>query len=424
MFMFSPVYSPCQLPSVSRISMKASHDTRRMNVKFVLAKYDNNNDDNQRIIDYLKTAHDKNAFVDEERNIFFMEDRQNKWINLNSGMKTLATKMQVKSNLDRIVMRNLPNSFFEGYSEQQLENCKFFGMLTKERIRQMCKTLVGCEKNRGIVDCLEKEGAVAIMKKGVVHPSQLSAMMHAEQVIKTISEEEEDRKKDLKHDTKIRHTFANGIELEILVSGCSEDYDHGDDASAVKVIDPDGKTAYCIKMTRSELDDTKRKHYYVYSTSSNVGKSTFMKKMLKLFNCTAITDFSNWVGMKAHAQFILADEVSSERRMTIADLKTLTGGDASHFAGRRKSHGASFVPRPDAQVIFFSNHHLFDVHGRWSSKHGRRLIYPSVAGNLRARFNIIKLDESEGSSERDDAEYHTRDEYAAERPPAKRMKVC
>lgn len=413
----------------------ALHDTQRIHVKFILAKYDKDNDDKDRIIDYFtKTAHNKNAFVDEDRNIFFMEDRENKSINLNSGMKTLANRMQVKSNLDRIVMRNLPNSFFEGYSEQQLENCKFFGMLTKERIRQMCKTLVGCEKNRGIVDCLEKEGAVAIMKKGVVHPSQLSAMMHAEDVMKSLSAEEEDRKKDLPATRKIVHTFANGKTIEIKIYSNKGTGHASNTAGANKCsnggigstneelsCDEDGLTPVRFPLKENTV---KQKHYFIYSKSSDIGKSTFLNSMMDNTNATVITDFSNWVGMKAHAQFILADEVSSERRMTLADLKTLTGGDASHFAGRRKSHGASFVPRPDAQVIFFSNHHLFDVHGRWSSKHGRRLIYPSVAGNIRARFNIIKLDESEGSSERDDAEYHTRDEYAAERPPAKRMKVC
>ena len=123
--------------------------------------------------------------------------------------------------------------------------------------------------------------------------------------------------------------------------------------------------------------------------------------------------------MKSHAQFILADEVSADRRMTLADLKTLTGGDASHFAGRRKSHGASFVPRRDAQVIFFSNHHLFEVYGRWSAKHGRRLINASVAANLRARFYIIKLDEGE---EADDAAFHTRQEAPPE-PLSKRLRI-
>lgn len=223
------------------------------------------------------------------------------------------------------------------------------------------------------------------------------------------------------------------------MSGFTTDDDAADDSNTAiacyrKVIDPDGETAYCFQMTRRELDDgTKCKHYYVYSTASDVGKSTFMRKMEKILNCTVITDFSNWVGMKAHAQFILSDEVSHDRCMRLADLKTLTGGDASHFAGNRKFYGASFVPRPDAQVIFFSSHHLFEVYGRWSSKHERRLINPSVAASLRARFNIIKLDESDGATEADDAAFFTRrsckrrqqdQQQQQEGPACKITRVC
>ena len=199
-----------------------------MNVKFVLAKYDNDKD-YVRLVDYFNRFEDeKDAFLDPLNKIFFMQNRHKKWINLNSGMKTLATKIQLESKLERVTMRDLPNSFFEGYDEEQLENCKFFGMLTKEGISQMCRTLVGCEKNRGIVKCLEKEGAMATMKKGVVHPTQLSAMMQAQQVMKSLSEEEEeeeeeeDRKKDLPDQQKVEHTFANNNNKRVCMGIISD----------------------------------------------------------------------------------------------------------------------------------------------------------------------------------------------------------
>ena len=381
---------------------------KKICAKFILANY--TEEDEEAIECYLRdNDKEKDGFLDTRQNTVFIRDSFNRCIQLNSGIDTLADKMGLTGKLTRIKMAGLPDSLFQRYTADQLEkNCKFYGMLTKELAKQTCRTVVACHKNRAVIDCLEKEGAVAMMRKGVVHPTQLSAMMHAEQVMKSISQDEEDRKKDLITGAKLRHVFANGREVCIEVKGGTDSLDECGELvmTQIDAVCPE----FSFKMTQSELNENnKLKHYYIYSTSSDVGKSTFMKKMQKYLNCTTVNDFSNWVGMKAHAQFILADEVEPERRMTLADLKTLTGGDASNFAGRRKSHGASFVPRADAHVVFFSNHHLFEVYGRWSSKLGCRLINPSVAANLRARLHVIKLDESDGKTEADDAAFYTKE---------------
>ena len=65
----------------------------------------------------------------------------------------------------------------------------------------------------------------------------------------------------------------------------------------------------------------------------------------------------------------------------------------------------SFIPRADAQVIIFSNDHLFDCIGKYDQKTKRRTVNFYEAMKMLSRFHIIKLDD-EHESEIEDAVSH------------------
>ena len=158
----------------------------------------------------------------------------------------------------------------------------------------------------------------------------------------------------------------------------------------------------------------KRKHYYFYSKNPGYGKTTFILKLLRWLNASQVTDTHNWMNISKYAQFLVIDEFSPDKKITLGNLKTLTSGDASAFAGNRKSHGLTFQPRKDAQLIIFSNYHLFDVMGTKNlvSHNDVRQVTQQTAKILKDRFFIHRLDESESNeieTEKFDSYLHTQE---------------
>lgn len=80
----------------------------------------------------------------------------------------------------------------------------------------------------------------------------------------------------------------------------------------------------------------------------------------------------------------------------------MTGGSASGFRGNYKSHGESFSPRSDVQVIILSSTSPYEVYGSWQSKLQRRYMSREVLQQLEQRFHIYRLD---GSLEEDRIEF-------------------
>ena len=83
----------------------------------------------------------------------------------------------------------------------------------------------------------------------------------------------------------------------------------------------------------------KKKHYYIYSNQPGYGKSSFSDTLLDNLNACSVNDSNNFSGVRDTAQFIIFDEFSHDTKISFADLKKLTGGNASVFGGNKKTFG-------------------------------------------------------------------------------------
>jgi hypothetical protein len=138
---------------------------------------------------------------------------------------------------------------------------------------------------------------------------------------------------------------------------------------------------------------SKRKHWWVYSKSANRGKTTTLKLALAdRYKAHFIADVRNAVEIPPDAQFLILDEVDPRNKPSIATLKALTCGSASLGSINRKSYGASYRPREDAQFIVLSNHSPYEVYAVWDYERKLRRCRGDHLGPLEARFHIIRLD--------------------------------
>lgn len=138
---------------------------------------------------------------------------------------------------------------------------------------------------------------------------------------------------------------------------------------------------------------TKKKHYFIYSTDANYGKSTtFKKELVHNYKAIFIPHATNAMNIPPNVQFLIFDEFGSSKILNILDLQRMTGGDASDGALNRKSYGRSYTPRPDAQFIMLSNNSPYEVYATYDPITRRRVISEENYKTLKARFNIIRLD--------------------------------
>ena len=151
-----------------------------------------------------------------------------------------------------------------------------------------------------------------------------------------------------------------------------------------------------IRPITTDYQFVKRKHYYFYSKDPGYGKTTFIQALMSQTNASQVTDTNNWMNVSKDAQFLVIDEYNHDKKISMGNLKVLASGNASAFAGNRKSYGLTFQPRRDAQLIIFSNYHLFDVMGTKAldPDSGLRKITEQEAKILSDRFFIYRLDET------------------------------
>ena len=129
-----------------------------------------------------------------------------------------------------------------------------------------------------------------------------------------------------------------------------------------------------------------------------------MNRLLRSTNSAVVSDVNNWSGVSPDAQFLLIDEYGTQtNRLTLDNLKRLTGGNANLFSGNRKSYGSSYTPRRCAQLIIFSNYHLYECSGKYDPKSGKRKVTADESNILRDRFHIHRLDAQEEGDEQEEA---------------------
>jgi hypothetical protein len=348
--------------------------------------------------------------------------KHDKKFNLRKGTASLAKKMidTTPNDLEIIPIgynTKLPEKFFERLDVDKINEQVLyaFGKYADFSQIEACmeQSITGGQacmeqsitggRKRHVNSTLVKKGALKSVRDGIIRFGQYTS---AKTYVSEVEREEEKARrlaKDVEFGDCIRLRFKGAAEAYEIVSRRGET----------------GSTAKKSRWNRNEagkwdqIDEgprfTKHKHYFFYSTKPGYYKTSVALAMVDQFNVSLITDPNNSMNLSEDAQFLIVDEYGPKRRLHMGDLKCLTAGDARTYSGNRKSYGNSFHPRPDVQLILFSNHHLFACMGSWNATLGRHVVTPETATLLSDRFHIVKLDEgAEGAStEREDREYYT-----------------
>ena len=277
------------------------------------------------------------------------------------------------------------------------------------------------EKNRAALSLVLEKGVVKAVEEGLISRGEVRSY-EAFQARKRAEEEKAERLgRDVERGKCIQLSFQktdNVYHVESFKGDCSDQI-----TSSFPVVQNETGDVV-IKRTDEKAPQTaiftKKKHHYFYSKKPGYGKTTTATELLHILNASALTDAKNWTDFDPDSQFIIVDEYGKSNRFAYDDLRRLTSGNASTFGGNRKSYGASVRPRADAQLILFSNYHLFECLGK-------RKITTNEEESLRDRFHIHKLDEEETRvSETEDGdsfvEWSSKDKYDEDWKSAKRCK--
>ena len=302
----------------------------------------------------------------------------------------------------------LPDTFFRNHLDpyKPLDEQVMFAkgrFADFSQILANIKSDVKKKRNLAVKSSVETKGVIGTYNEGLITAAEVKTNMAVQALIEEKKEAEENKVKDLPggkrwgficHKTGKRHDIVS-----------HKDDTKADVTSAIPVdsaMDQDGS----VLVTAVKEPPVKKKHYYFYSPAG-YGKTLMLSTVFsQMCNVTTVSDPNNFVGARSDAQFLVIDEYGVNKRLTMEGLKSLTSGNPKYsFAGNRKSHGASFVPRNDVQVIILSNHHLFYCMGKGKDREISRV----NAGALRDRFHIIKMNEGEdgASTELEDAEKFT-----------------
>ena len=338
------------------------------------------------------------------KNVFLFN--RYKKMSLRHGMETLQKTLQLTEKPVRIKPDSaLPGFFFDKYLGVEYIDDERVVQLQGDISRVELKAIVVAAKavsqNNTTVKQVLKKGTTQCVRDGVVPMTQAQSVKTTEQML--INDEIE--KACLCND------LENGLEIAYTVLQTGKDI-------IIKSFKDPSLANTTVKRDHSEMSGItyyndvmkakqriKKKHYYIYSNQPGYGKSSFSDTLLDNLNACSVNDSNNFSGVRDTAQFIIFDEFSHDTKISFADLKKLTGGNASVFGGNKKTFGDSFKPRADVQVIMFSNHHLFECIGKYNQHTKRRAVDFNTARQMVERFHIIKLDD-EVETEFGDAVQH------------------
>lgn len=118
----------------------------------------------------------------------------------------------------------------------------------------------------------------------------------------------------------------------------------------------------------------KQRHYWLWSSMPNKGKSTFLKKLMGMHRCSFYSCSEKFQTIKSDSQLILLDEFGPNNLVANTVLNQMCDGTYKYPV-----KGSSQVTLTDPWIIICSN---FPINS----------IYPQSNGRVEARFNEICLD--------------------------------
>ena len=303
-------------------------------------------------------------------------------IRFNGGCATMRALLDLSSDISRVTTyRDLPYRFLQDQFADGLELADVLyshgERFSKDNMAKIAKVgverMMRAEENEHILACdhngVLDDGSVAVENSRRAYDGR----KHCELLIKS----REMRKRD--------HSGEIVVTLE-----------HRERRASTGAYVPTGRFPPVEIRIDALLDNVreKLKHTYVYSGGSNFGKSYAFasSEFSEKYNSYTLPDIKNWCTVPEDAQFIVIDEIGIDRKLDIFALKAFTAGDASGAAAPIKSYGASYVPRPDMQLILLSNKSIYDVYGTWHAKLQRRFMSRDTIEQLESRFTIYRLD--------------------------------
>jgi hypothetical protein len=126
--------------------------------------------------------------------------------------------------------------------------------------------------------------------------------------------------------------------------------------------------------------------------TSNWGKSYNMDRLLEQYSGAYVPDYKNAVNIPPNVQFLVFDEYSATKAIPLEQLKSLASSNAQSGYLNRKSHGASYKPPKDVQIIVLSNYSPYEVYASWDKKFQRKVISDEILTTFDTRFHTIRLD--------------------------------
>lgn len=359
---------------------------------FLLELYENINTcnierfSNERGLDYLLT---------KDRILLLVA--KGKPLRLHSGVVTLQKCLKLTKKPMRITLfKRLPEDFIKAYfkDERQVDKiAKASILFSEDYIRSIVKPTPKIAETKVFNKLVTMMPVDHLLESGNVNIKELPFI--------EMGLESRDR---LTREMNLKPDLPYGDRFEMVFNHYETNYER--DGGELKPPTKSGKYPECKVIIQSVniKSNIKKKHYYIYSKIQGFGKSYEGQRFCNEYNAHYIEDTNNFCSVPRNAQFLIFEEVGIDKKMSISDLKALTGGIASGFTGNRKSHGASFTPRADVQVICFSNIPIYDAYGKYNAVAQRRMMRPEVMDQLEQRFHIVRLD---GDIEEDRA-YHTR----------------
>lgn len=330
----------------------------------------------ERVRSFTNARGIENAMLSKEGMLIFVGGKK---VDLNNGMLTLQNRLGLIHEPTRVTgVQPIPEKYLEnyvrhGYDPHRLQH-KFGEMFEAAALRKIVARTIERPINKQRNKEICAKSTYDLVAEGVV-PVEKALMVESNKQLMERLEKVENRNPDL--DGDFETTF-----------------EHWDMASNSDTFEQTGQFPPTnLKIVGLPTDTvTKRKHYYIYSRLPGFGKTFAMNGFQAQINSYAVNDLNNWFDVPTSTQFLIIEEVGAGKMIPFGELKALTGGVAQRFRGNSKTHGSSFVPRKDVQVIMLSNVSMYEVYGEWDNKLGRRVISTERAKQLEQRFHVVRLD--------------------------------
>jgi hypothetical protein len=284
----------------------------------------------QRLTKYCTAKGISQWMVTQDGYIFLSSDKGVR-LRIQMLMKELRVMDLQRVPMDRPAPDSLVKKLFPMGVDEASILARMGQKYTNMAINAMCKIHVTKAKNAKIDACKDAKQAVY---EGIIEYSQYNVIQNAKEAIADAQLNKEVGSRP-KLDGELKLTFAKwtdnqkvaGTEKELVIKGLPGD------------------------------EFVKRKHYFIYSKKAGYGKTTTVRReLVKKYSAHIINDINKAVGVPKTLQWLVFDEYSRTKKLDLEMLKILANGDASGAYLNRKSHGGSYIPPSDVQVIILSNY--------------------------------------------------------------------